>query len=79
MLTYFSFFYMKMVAWLVAALVMVINGYLLFDFIASEVTGWLFTVGVFAFTTGYVAFIVYLVLRDINVSSLCGSKRSQIQ
>lgn len=68
-----------MVAWLVAALVMVINGYLLFDFFASEVTGWLFSVGVSAFTSGYVAFIVYLVLRGINFSSCCGSKRSMIQ
>ncbi|KAL0432552.1 UNVERIFIED_CONTAM: Metal transporter Nramp2 [Sesamum latifolium] len=48
-------------AWTVAALVMVINGYLLLHFFLSEVDGLLFGFLVSAGTAAYVAFIVYLV------------------
>lgn len=58
-----------MVAWLVAALVIVINGYLLLNFFSSEVTGVMFTTFVCAFTGAYVGFIIYLVSRDITFSS----------
>lgn len=46
-----------------AALVIVINGYLLLDFFLTEVRGLLFGFLVCAGTAAYVAFIVYLVMR----------------
>ncbi|KAK8517492.1 hypothetical protein V6N12_016342 [Hibiscus sabdariffa] len=55
---------LKTVAWLVTALVIVINGYLLIDFFSSEVTGLMFTSIVSAFTGAYLAFIIYLVSRE---------------
>ncbi|KAA3461392.1 metal transporter Nramp3-like [Gossypium australe] len=51
------------VAWIVAALVIVINGYLLLNFFSSEVSGLMFTSIVSAFTGAYLAFIIYLVSR----------------
>ncbi|KAK3231271.1 hypothetical protein Dsin_003152 [Dipteronia sinensis] len=50
-------------AWTVAALVIVINGYLLLDFFVSEVRGLLFGFLVCTGTAAYVAFIVYLIAR----------------
>ncbi|XP_057964446.1 metal transporter Nramp3.2 [Malania oleifera] len=73
---------LKMVAWLVAALVMVINGYLLLDFFSSEMRGLLFGCLVSAFTAGYVAFIIYLISRGITFSSwrdMVKSKSSQVE
>ncbi|XWS41825.1 hypothetical protein CRYUN_Cryun17cG0116100 [Craigia yunnanensis] len=61
---------LKIVAWLVAVLVIVINGYLLLDFFSSEVTGVMFTSVVCAFTGAYVAFIFYLVSRASSPSWL---------
>ncbi|XP_038996805.1 metal transporter Nramp3-like [Hibiscus syriacus] len=63
-------FVLKTVAWLVAILVMLINGYLLLDFFSSQVTGVIFTSVVFAFIGGYVAFIIYLVSGGFT-SSAC--------
>ncbi|XP_057501489.1 metal transporter Nramp3.2-like [Actinidia eriantha] len=60
---------LKMVSWLVAALVIVINGYLLLDFFSSEVQGWLFGSLVSCFTAAYVAFIIYLISRGITFSN----------
>ncbi|XP_040996978.1 metal transporter Nramp2-like [Juglans microcarpa x Juglans regia] len=54
---------LERVAWTVAALVIVINGYLLLDFFVSEVNGLLFGFVVCAGTAAYIAFIIYLVLR----------------
>nr|GMC48170.1 metal transporter Nramp2-like [Ipomoea batatas]GMC50492.1 metal transporter Nramp2-like [Ipomoea batatas] len=51
------------IAWTVAILVMVINGYLLLDFFVLEVNGLLFAFLVFAGTAGYIAFILYLILH----------------
>lgn len=48
-------------AWTVAALVIVINGYLLLDFFLSEVRGLLFGFVVCSGTALYVAFIIYLI------------------
>ncbi|GER40201.1 natural resistance-associated macrophage protein [Striga asiatica] len=48
-------------AWTVAALVMVINGYLLLHFFVSEVNGPLFGFLISAGTAAYVAFVIYLV------------------
>ncbi|XP_019155051.1 PREDICTED: metal transporter Nramp3-like [Ipomoea nil] len=56
---------LKVISWLVATLVIIINGYLLLDFFSSEVSGVVFTSAVFAFTAAYVAFIIYLVSRNI--------------
>ncbi|KAF3446584.1 hypothetical protein FNV43_RR11764 [Rhamnella rubrinervis] len=52
---------LERVAWTVAALVMVINGYLLLDFFISEVNGLKVGISVFTCTAAYVAFIIYLV------------------
>lgn len=52
-----------------AALVIVINGYLLLDFFMSEVRGILFGSAVCAGTAAYVAFIVYLISRDGAIPS----------
>ncbi|CAL8996266.1 unnamed protein product [Prunus brigantina] len=55
---------LERVAWTVAALVMVINGYLLMDFFISEVNGLLFVLLVCSGTAAYISFIVYLVSRS---------------
>ncbi|XP_059634152.1 metal transporter Nramp2 [Cornus florida] len=52
---------LERVAWTVAALVIVINGYLLLDFFLSEVNGVLIGFVVCAATAAYVAFIIYLI------------------
>ncbi|GFY86024.1 NRAMP metal ion transporter 2 [Actinidia rufa] len=52
---------LERVAWTVAALVIVINGYLLLDFFISEVNGLLFGFLVCTTTAAYVAFIIYLI------------------
>ncbi|KAF5463712.1 hypothetical protein F2P56_013856 [Juglans regia] len=67
---------LKMAAWLVAALVIVINGYLLVDFFNSEVNGVLFGSVVGVFTAAYVAFIIYLVSRGVTFSSWCRQPKS---
>lgn len=48
-------------AWTVAALIIVINGYLLVDFFLSEVNGVLLGFVACSCTVAYIAFIVYLV------------------
>nr|BBF98066.1 natural resistance associated macrophage protein 2 [Crotalaria juncea] len=55
---------LERVAWTVAALIIVINGYLLFDFVLSEVNGVLFGFAVCSITAAYVSFILYLVSRS---------------
>ncbi|KAG6768143.1 hypothetical protein POTOM_027040 [Populus tomentosa] len=60
---------LKMVSWLVAALVMLINGYLLLDFFSNEVTGVVFTTVVCTFTGAYVTFIIYLISREVSIST----------
>ncbi|XP_062101296.1 metal transporter Nramp2 [Humulus lupulus] len=52
---------LERVAWTVAGLVIVINGYLLLDFFISEVKGVLFGFVVCFGTTAYLAFIIYLI------------------
>ncbi|KOM32382.1 hypothetical protein LR48_Vigan01g193800 [Vigna angularis] len=56
---------LKITSWLVAALVIVINGYLLMEFFSSEVNGPLFGAVVGAITAAYVAFLLYLIWRAI--------------
>ncbi|KAK6938614.1 NRAMP family [Dillenia turbinata] len=57
------------VAWTVAVLVMVINGYLLLDFFVHEVNGLLLGFAVCIGTAAYLAFIFYLVARSGALSS----------
>ncbi|XP_057429763.1 metal transporter Nramp2-like [Lotus japonicus] len=52
---------LERVAWTVAVLIIVINGYLLVDFFVSEVNGLLLGFVACSCTVAYVAFIVYLV------------------
>ncbi|XP_071733302.1 metal transporter Nramp2-like [Rutidosis leptorrhynchoides] len=52
---------LEKIAWSVAALVMVINGYLLLDFFIAEVSGFLFGSLAVTCTAAYVAFILYLI------------------
>ncbi|CAL5385446.1 unnamed protein product [Camellia sinensis] len=54
---------LERVAWTIAALVIVINGYLLLDFFISEVNGLVFGLIVSTGTAAYVAFIIYLILH----------------
>ncbi|XP_050212709.1 metal transporter Nramp2-like [Mercurialis annua] len=56
-------------AWTVAILVMLINGYLLLDFFISEVKGLLFGFLACTGTVAYVSFIIYLVSHGTTVSS----------
>ncbi|RDX89295.1 Metal transporter Nramp3, partial [Mucuna pruriens] len=57
---------LKITSWLVAALVIVINGYLLLEFFSSEVNGLIFGAVVIAITAAYVAFLIYLISRAIT-------------
>lgn len=56
-----SLYKLQKIAWSVAALVMVINGYLLLDFFIAEVNGFLFGSLAVTCTAAYVAFILYLI------------------
>lgn len=73
--------FMQTISWLVAGLVILINGYLLLEFFSSEVRGIPFTVTVSGFIGAYLAFIVYLISRDITFCPwrcLAQSKQAQI-
>ncbi|KAF2593497.1 hypothetical protein F2Q70_00042420 [Brassica cretica] len=67
---------LQRIAWTVAALVMIINGYLLLDFFVSEVNGFMFGVTVCVWTTAYVAFIVYLISHSNFIPSPWSSSSS---
>ncbi|EEF37447.1 metal transporter Nramp3 [Ricinus communis] len=69
---------LKMVSWLVAALVIVINGYLLIEFFSTEVNGVPFATAVCIFTAAYVAFILYLVSRGIAFASWCRPQKQVV-
>ncbi|KAJ7966558.1 Metal transporter [Quillaja saponaria] len=64
---------LKRVAWTVAALVMVINGYLLLDFFISEVNDLLFGFVVCTGTAAYVSFVVYLISHSGALPSSWGA------
>ncbi|OWM65664.1 metal transporter Nramp3-like [Punica granatum] len=68
---------LKTVAWVITVLVMVINGYLLVDFLTDEVTGVVFGSLVGVVAAAYLAFIVYLILRGIGFSKLCNIFQSK--
>ncbi|OIW09669.1 hypothetical protein TanjilG_11056 [Lupinus angustifolius] len=59
---------LKIISWFVAALLIVINGYLLLDFFSAEVNGTVVATVLCALTAAYVAFIIYLVSRAITFS-----------
>ncbi|XP_057420920.1 metal transporter Nramp3-like [Lotus japonicus] len=59
---------LKTISWLVAALVIVINGYFLLEFFSSEVNGALVGAILGALTAAYVMFIIYLLWRAITCS-----------
>ncbi|KAK9756879.1 hypothetical protein RND81_01G126900 [Saponaria officinalis] len=60
---------LKTLAWLVAGLVIVINGYLMVEFFSGAARGVLFGSIVCVFTVFYVLFVVYLVSRSITFPS----------
>ncbi|KAL8232196.1 hypothetical protein R6Q57_001974 [Mikania cordata] len=63
---------LKKIAWSVAVLVMVINGYLLLDFFVAEVHGFLFGSIAITCTAAYVVFILYLINHGNCLPSLHG-------
>ncbi|KAJ9540789.1 hypothetical protein OSB04_027295 [Centaurea solstitialis] len=70
---------LKTISWLVALLVIAINGYLVQQFYVDEVSGPVFTSIVIIFIVAYVAFVVYLIWRSITVSTFGFLKtRSQV-
>ncbi|CAO2828210.1 unnamed protein product [Amaranthus hypochondriacus] len=68
---------LKTLAWLVAALVIVINGYLMVEFFSDEATGLLFGSILCIFTAAYIAFVAYLIWRSVSVSSWFSSGKSR--
>ncbi|KAJ6404921.1 hypothetical protein OIU84_012987 [Salix udensis] len=54
---------LERLAWTVAVLVILINGYLLIDFLKSEVKGLLFGFLIGSGAVAYVSFIIYLIFR----------------
>lgn len=64
----YAIYIVQKAAWAVAALVIVINGYLLLDFFISEVEGILLGFLVFAGTSAYAAFLFYLISRSDALS-----------
>ncbi|GAB2293821.1 Natural resistance-associated macrophage protein 2 [Dionaea muscipula] len=61
-------------AWTVTGLVISINGYLLWDFLVSEVNGWLCGFLICIVAAAYVAFIFYLIYRDTVRPSKTGNQ-----
>ncbi|KAL9229803.1 hypothetical protein vseg_005232 [Gypsophila vaccaria] len=60
---------LKTLAWLVAGLVIVINGYLMVEFFSGAARGVLFGSIVCVFTVFYVLFVMYLISRSITFPS----------
>ncbi|XP_057416931.1 metal transporter Nramp3.2-like [Lotus japonicus] len=59
---------LKTISWLVAALVTMINGYLLVEFFSSEVNGAIVGAVLGTLTAAYVGFIIYLIWRAFTFS-----------
>ena len=55
-----ALYMMQWIMWIVAALVTVINGYVLLDYFSSEVKGLVFGILVCSVIFSYAAFILYL-------------------
>ncbi|XP_074296546.1 metal transporter Nramp3.2-like [Silene latifolia] len=60
---------LKTLAWLVAGLVIVINGYLMVGFFSGEARGVVLGSIVCVFTVAYVLFVLYLISRSITLPS----------
>ncbi|KAK9740299.1 hypothetical protein RND81_03G025000 [Saponaria officinalis] len=60
---------LQIVSWMVVALVMFINTYVMLDFLNTVVKGVLSTISFFFLSAGYVAFIVYLSFHDGTLPS----------
>ncbi|XP_051140625.1 metal transporter Nramp3-like [Andrographis paniculata] len=69
---------LQTVSWIVAVLLIGINGYLMVDFFSSEVSGVVFTAVILILTAAYICFVVYLVLRGIPFSGLAGNVRTAL-
>ncbi|CAI0406253.1 unnamed protein product [Linum tenue] len=69
---------LKTISWIVAVLVILINGYLLLDFFMNVVDGLTVAVVVCAFTVGYVSFILYLVSRNFTFASWSRRQSKQL-
>lgn len=55
---------MQVITWIIAALLIIINAYLLLDFFSAEVRGLLFGSIASVITVLYVIFVIYLILCD---------------
>ncbi|KAE9614264.1 putative NRAMP family protein [Lupinus albus] len=60
---------LKIISWLVAVLLIVINGYLLVEFFSAEVNGAVVATILCVVTVAYVSFIIYLASRAITFSA----------
>ncbi|PIN01563.1 Mn2+ and Fe2+ transporters of the NRAMP family [Handroanthus impetiginosus] len=67
---------LERISWIVASLVILINGYVLVDFFKSEVHGFLFGIVVCLGATSYVAFLFYLIFRGSSFMSCFGKTRN---
>ncbi|PKU71752.1 metal transporter Nramp2-like [Dendrobium catenatum] len=61
-------FILKTLAWIVAAFLIAINGYLLVDYFSNEMQGLLLTSIICVFLMLYLAFVIYLIVRDDSLS-----------
>ncbi|KAJ3691806.1 hypothetical protein LUZ61_020970 [Rhynchospora tenuis] len=59
-------FLTKVVSWVVVVFLILINGYLLLEFFLAEVKGFLFGSAVCTVLVVYLAFVIYLVLRETS-------------
>ncbi|KAL0926020.1 hypothetical protein M5K25_004401 [Dendrobium thyrsiflorum] len=62
---------LKTVAWIIAAFLIAINGYLLVDYFASEIKSLLYGAIVCSILAIYVAFVVYLMVRSSVLPVFC--------
>ncbi|KAI0523480.1 hypothetical protein KFK09_005875 [Dendrobium nobile] len=62
-------FILKTLAWIVAAFLIAINGYLLVDYFSNEMQGLLLTSIICVFLMLYLAFVIYLIVRDDSLSA----------
>lgn len=70
------YFVFQRMSWIVAALVILVNGYVLVDFFMSEVRGLLFGIVICLGATPYIAFLFYLIFRGKSFMSCFGRSRS---
>jgi len=66
--SYYGLLIMQIVAWIVAAFLISINGYLLIDYIVSEMQGLLLSSIVCTVLAIYLAFVIYLIGHGSSLS-----------